>query len=128
MAKAIIIDDNELNLETMMVLLRREGLESIALVSPHQLEKRLAGETDFAVVFLDLEFPNYDGMQLVKDLRGLSHLKGVPIIAYSVHISEQDEIREAGFDGFLGKPLNVSKFPDQLRRILDGELVWEVGQ
>ena len=32
----------------------------------------------------------------------------------------------AGFDGFLGKPLNRNRFPEQVRRILEGEGVWEV--
>jgi two-component system cell cycle response regulator DivK len=34
--------------------------------------------------------------------------------------------QEAGFNGFLGKPLNRTRFPDQVRRIIDGESVWEV--
>jgi hypothetical protein len=34
--------------------------------------------------------------------------------------------REAGFHSFLGKPLNVGRFPNLLRRILSGQPVWEV--
>jgi two-component system cell cycle response regulator DivK len=33
--------------------------------------------------------------------------------------------REAGFDGFLGKPLDPDRFPEQIRRLLRGEQVWE---
>jgi two-component system cell cycle response regulator DivK len=33
--------------------------------------------------------------------------------------------QDAGFDGFLGKPLNRKRFPDQVRRIINGESVWE---
>jgi two-component system cell cycle response regulator DivK len=35
--------------------------------------------------------------------------------------------RGAGFDGFLGKPLDPDLFPEQIRRILSGESVWEMG-
>ncbi len=35
------------------------------------------------------------------------------------------EFRDMGFDGFLGKPLDNARFPDQLARILRGEPVWE---
>ncbi|NIP28430.1 MAG: response regulator, partial [Phycisphaerae bacterium] len=35
--------------------------------------------------------------------------------------------REAGFDGFLSKPLDADEFPAQIRRILEGESVWEMG-
>jgi two-component system cell cycle response regulator DivK len=34
--------------------------------------------------------------------------------------------RAAGFDGFLGKPLDPDRFPDQIRRLLRGEPVWEM--
>jgi two-component system cell cycle response regulator DivK len=33
--------------------------------------------------------------------------------------------QDSGFDGFLGKPLDPDRFPDQIRRILAGESVWE---
>jgi two-component system cell cycle response regulator DivK len=35
--------------------------------------------------------------------------------------------RQAGFDGFLSKPLDADVFPEQVRRILSGESVWEMG-
>jgi two-component system cell cycle response regulator DivK len=31
-----------------------------------------------------------------------------------------------GFDGFLGKPINADLFPDQLKRLLDGQAVWYI--
>jgi two-component system cell cycle response regulator DivK len=34
--------------------------------------------------------------------------------------------KEAGFDGFIGKPLDPDRFPNQIRRVLQGEAVWEV--
>jgi two-component system cell cycle response regulator DivK len=36
-----------------------------------------------------------------------------------------NKAKSSGFDGFLGKPLDPDKFPDQIRRILNGEAVWE---
>jgi two-component system cell cycle response regulator DivK len=38
-----------------------------------------------------------------------------------------EKARAAGFDGFLGKPLDPDRFPDQIRRILGGEEVWDLG-
>jgi len=41
--------------------------------------------------------------------------------------SEQmNKARDAGFDGFLGKPLDPDRFPEQIRRVLAGEAVWEM--
>jgi two-component system cell cycle response regulator DivK len=34
-------------------------------------------------------------------------------------------VRGAGFDGFIGKPLSRERFPDQVRRVLNGQEVWD---
>ncbi len=46
------------------------------------------------------------------------------IIAYTVHISEIAAARDAGFDGFLGKPLDALAFPQILRQIVAGNSAW----
>jgi two-component system cell cycle response regulator DivK len=53
----------------------------------------------------------------------------VPIVGISaVASSEQVErAKSAGFNGFLGKPLDPDRFPDQIRRVMAGEKVWELG-
>ena len=79
-----------------------------------------------SVIFLDLEMPRYNGYEILAMLKSLPELAGVPVIAYTTHISHMREARVAGFDSFLGKPLNRQLFPKQLARILQGEEVWEV--
>jgi two-component system cell cycle response regulator DivK len=76
------------------------------------------------VVFLDLEMPNGDYYLTLHELKQQPSLTGVPIVAYTVHTSEIDKARQAGFDGFLGKPLKATEFPGHLQRILGREPVW----
>lgn len=123
---AVVIEDDALNIEVLVRLLEREGLDTISLKYPAHLTDFIDSINDIEVVFLDLEFPNADGFDIIKDLRRAPKLKGVPIVAYSVHISEIDRARREGFDSFLGKPLRSTEFPQQLERILNREAVWEV--
>jgi two-component system cell cycle response regulator DivK len=125
---ALIIDDNTLNLETLAVLLKKEGVHSITLSSPREISDTLDQLHSVDVVFLDIEFPNHDGFEIMPHLAAHPRLTGVPIVAYSVHISELQEARDVGFHSFIGKPLVVERFPEQLRKILNGEPVWEAGQ
>ncbi|MFW5748287.1 MAG: response regulator [Chloroflexota bacterium] len=127
MPYALIIDDNPMNLETLSVLLRKEGLTPVTLDTPRALDAAIEKVDTVHVVFLDLEFPNYSGLDLVADMQAHPRLQGVPVVAYTVHTSEQNEARDAGFHSFIGKPLNVERFPDQLKRILEGVPVWEAG-
>lgn len=120
---ALLIDDNSQNLKVLAQLLSKQGVTSTEVINPTKLQSLLPTLERVDVVFLDLEMPGLDGYS-VKDLLK-SYLGDTPIIAYTVHISEINVVRNLGFDGFLGKPLDHSRFPEQLARILNGEQVWE---
>jgi len=126
MTKALIIDDNQSNVNVLGMLLQNEGLTYTAVLHPTGIEDAINSESPFSVIFLDLEFPTNNGFTIIEKLRRMDVLTGVPIVAYSVHVSEIEQARRAGFDGFLGKPLDADRFSEQLQRILGGEPVWEI--
>lgn len=121
---ALIIDDHVTNVEVLQMLLEQEGVTASFALMPYQVPDVIDATEQIDVVFLDLEMPNGDYYRLLNDLKRHPRLFAVPIIAYTVHTSEIEAARQAGFDGFLGKPLKLTAFPEQLRRILAGEGVW----
>ncbi len=126
--QALIIDDNPTNLIVLKHALELEGITPLLYDTPRNIQAILGQVGPIDVVFLDLEFPNYDGLKLIKEFKRDPRLADVPFVAYTVHTSQQNEAQEAGFHSFLGKPLNVDRFPEQLQRILSGEPVWDTGQ
>ena len=122
--KVLIADDEPIARRVL-----REHLEAIADVEitgeaatgPEAVEQIFQAKPD--LVLLDMEMPGLDGYR-VKDMIK-PHIGAAPIIAYTVHVSEINAVRKLGFDGFLGKPLDNARFPDQLARILNGEPVWD---
>jgi CheY-like chemotaxis protein len=122
-AHALVIDDNAQGLKVLAQMLLKQGVECVEVRDPTKLEALLPTLTGIDVVFLDLEMPGLDGYAVKELLR--SQLGDVPIIAYTVHISEMHVVRQLGFNGFIGKPLDHARFPDQLARILRHEAVWE---
>ncbi|MEO8393626.1 MAG: response regulator [Chloroflexota bacterium] len=126
MPHALIIDDNRNNIDVLTMLLEREGVSQTAVQNARQISKTLDQIDKVDVVFLDLEFPYGDGFQVLKTVKALPEFADVPVIAYTVHTSEIDEVRRAGFDGFLGKPLDSRRFSGQIKRILDGVPVWDI--
>mgnify|MGYP000409509586 CR=1 FL=1 len=125
MPQAFIIDDNRFNTDILASLLQDEGFDSVIVQQPGQIANSLDKLDDVRVVFLDLEMPGLDGFDVLEQLRANATFQNVPIVAHTVHISEIKVAHDAGFDGFIGKPLNADKFPKQLVRILDGKGVWE---
>jgi len=121
---ALIIDDDEFNLEVLCRLLKAEGANHIALQDATKIEDALADLPRIDLVFLDLEMPKMDGYQAFELLREKlgDH---VPIIACTVHLNEIDNARDLGFTGFLGKPIDQKRFGQQYQDILNGQSIWE---
>jgi two-component system cell cycle response regulator DivK len=79
------------------------------------------------LILMDIRLPYEDGYQALRKIRTHARLQDTRVVAVTAEASE-DEMKkasEAGFDGFLGKPLDPDRFPDQIRRILAGKPVWE---
>jgi two-component system cell cycle response regulator DivK len=120
----LIIDDEPSNIDVLAMLLEQEGISHTAVTTTRDISDAIDRALSISVVFLDLEIPNSEYYDLIRILKADPRLVGVPIIAYTVHTSEIDQARHAGFDGFLGKPLSTTEFPDQIRSILNGESIW----
>lgn len=123
---AILIDDDANNLEVLAQLLHRAGLASQPVLKVADLSGVLQGlRTAPAVIFLDLEMPGANGYDVLTALKADGRFVQTPIIACTVHTNEIHTAYEFGFSGFIPKPLDSLRFPDQLARILNGESVWE---
>ncbi|MGB1285492.1 MAG: response regulator [Aggregatilineales bacterium] len=78
-------------------------------------------------ILLDLNLPRTTGYDVLKEIRASKSLENTLVIAVTAQDADTEipKCREAGFDGYIGKPINRMRFPRQLRRVLSGESVWE---
>ena len=79
------------------------------------------------LILMDIRLPYEDGYQALQKIRAHSRLKDTMVVAVTAEASEKQmkKARNSGFDGFLGKPLDPDRFPEQIQRLLAGEEVWE---
>ena len=79
------------------------------------------------LILMDIRMPYENGYHILKRVRGSSRLRDSIVCAVTAQASEEElqRAKKAGFDGFLGKPLDPDRFPDQIRRLLAREQVWE---
>jgi two-component system cell cycle response regulator DivK len=130
-ACVLIVEDNVRNYALLARLLSFMGVK--------QTEWRRSGwhVPEFAhdampkvdLILLDIHLPDEDGYEVLARLREDEHFRQTRIVAVTADISSVNLSRaqSAGFDGFLAKPIDVDHFPDQIRRILEGEAVWDLG-
>jgi CheY-like chemotaxis protein len=121
---AVIFEDDASSARILAHLLAKESIESISVSNLPQLEAQ--GSINPDMVFIDLEMPKMNGYEILDELLKDAHYQSIPLIASSVHTNELKNVQEAGFHGFISKPLSKDKFPKQLARLLKGEAVWDI--
>ena len=131
-AHVIVVEDNADNLLVVMKLLRMAGIERLNWRTTGKEVVRFVrdmspGETNGPdLILLDIGLPGEDGFEVLAALRADPRLKNTRVVAITMHNSpaEMEQARQAGFDSFIGKPIDPKKFPDQIHDILAGESVW----
>ncbi|MFW5691196.1 MAG: response regulator [Chloroflexota bacterium] len=80
------------------------------------------------LVLLDVQVTPLDGFQMLAELRTMPAYDPVPIIAMtaSVTTAEIEDLKAAGFNGLIAKPVRKRLFPELIARIMAGEKIWYV--
>jgi two-component system cell cycle response regulator DivK len=113
----LIVDDNEKNLKLTRDVLRAAGFHTLDAASGAEAIA-LAAEHLPDLVLLDLRLPDMAGTEVARELRDRTGTQGIPVVALSAlrRTADSDDLRAAGFAGYLEKPISVAAFPDQVRR------------
>lgn len=127
-AAVLVVEDNVANFVLVARMLGYLGVHCEWKTSGYEVLEYADALPRLDLILMDIRLPYEDGFQAQRKLRASDRFKTVPIVAVTAHASEEQmsKARSAGFDGFLGKPLDPDRFPDQIRRILNGEQVWEL--
>jgi two-component system cell cycle response regulator DivK len=112
----LIVDDNDKNRKLAGDVLRAAGLRTIEAASGSEAIA-LAAERLPDVILLDLRLQDMDGADVARTLRDEAGTARIPVVALSAlrYADERDRLLAAGFAGYLGKPIDVDAFPDQVR-------------
>ncbi len=117
--KILIVEDDEVNIVIVEYLLQKEGFEvETASNGEEAVEKVEADKYD--LILMDIEMPIMNGLEATRAIRRLAHGKKIPIIALTAHSVEEKlrEIRKAGMNGFLLKPLDQAKASQLIKQYL----------
>jgi CheY-like chemotaxis protein len=112
----LIVDDDARNLKLVRdvlfaagfrTLVARNGAEAIALGAEHLPD----------VILMDLRLPDMDGVEVARILADGRRTAAIPVVALSAVTFEGNTawLAHGGFAGYLEKPIDVERFPDQVR-------------
>ncbi len=109
--RILVVDDHELNLKLLERLLELEGHEARAAESLAAAERALTEEQP-AMIVLDVNLPDGNGLELTRRLKAHPMSASIPIVACTAGVTPDDEHHalEAGCDAYVSKPIDLRRF------------------
>ncbi len=125
----LVVEDNVSNFVLVARMLGYLGIHCEWKTSGYEVVEYADTLPRLDLILMDIRLPYEDGYGALRKIRASPQLKKTLVVAVTAEASQDqlNKARQAGFDGFLGKPLDMDRFPDQIRRILNKEAVWEIG-
>jgi CheY-like chemotaxis protein len=106
----MMVDDEPKTLDVIKAMVESLGCTVVAMTDSREAAKRLADEK-FDGVFLDVNMPHPDGIELAKLVRSSPLNKSVPIVMFtgSDDVATMRQGFKAGATCFLGKPVSIER-------------------
>jgi two-component system cell cycle response regulator DivK len=122
-ARILVVEDSADNMKLCNAVLSLKGHTVTGLSSGEGLLEAIR-ESDPELVLMDIQLPEKDGFALLREIRA-SPFARLRVLALTAHAmaGDREKALEAGFDGYITKPLEIRNFPSQVDRALAGELV-----
>ena len=123
MKTILIVEDNDKNMKLARDVLQAKGyatleavngLDGVALALQHRPD----------LILMDIQLPDINGFEAMQRIRADASCAAIPVVAFTASVTAGDRhrISEAGFNGFLGKPIELKSFLATVRQQL-GEAV-----
>ena len=119
MSKILIVEDNLKNMKLVRDLLKAKGYETLEATTGEQgVALALAHEPD--LVLMDIQLPDINGIEAFERIRADPRTADVPVVAFTASVTPTDRnrITQAGFSGFVSKPIELKQFLATIKRML----------
>ncbi|HZT08656.1 MAG TPA: response regulator [Chloroflexota bacterium] len=119
MPKVLLVEDDEMNRDSLSRLLRRRGFEVVIGVDGQEGISLARSEAP-DIILMDMSLPVMDGWEATRQLKASSDTQSVPIIALTAHAmaSDRDKALAAGCDDFDTKPIELDRLLPKIHALL----------
>lgn len=118
--KVLLVEDTEDNRQMMRKLLEMSGYNVVEAVNGEEAVKIAVRERP-GIIMMDLSLPVIDGLAATRQIRSISEIRDVPIIAVSAHDTADfhADALAAGCNAYITKPINYPELEDITSRLLE---------
>ncbi|MGA7457189.1 MAG: response regulator, partial [Methyloceanibacter sp.] len=113
--RVLLVEDNEINQEVAIGLLEDAAIQ-VDLAENGEIAVRMAQETNYDAVLMDMQMPVMDGIEATRAIRSDARFQDLPIIAMTANAmaADREKCLKAGMNDHIGKPID----PDELFSVL----------
>jgi CheY-like chemotaxis protein len=127
----LYVEDDPMSREAVQIVLRRVmGIEQLYVFadSTEFMARVKALPSRPTIILLDIHMQPHNGFELLKMLREDPDYREARIVALTASVmnEEVELLKQSGFDGVIGKPIQVATFPKLMNHISRGELIWHI--
>jgi len=119
MKKILIAEDNPASSELIKEGLSDRGYEIIEACNGREALQKIE-ETEPDLVLLDIQLPILDGFAVLDQLRQNPRFASLRVVAVTANVMKEDREKglRAGFDAYVGKPIDVAALRLQVDQLL----------
>jgi two-component system, chemotaxis family, chemotaxis protein CheY len=121
MSKVIMTVDDSVSIRQMVSFtLKREGYDVVEAVDGVDALKKLNGDNPVHMMITDLNMPNMDGIELIKNVRANAKYKFMPVIMLTTESQEERKQagKAAGATGWIVKPFQPEQILGVIKKVL----------
>ncbi len=117
MVKVLLVEDNPLNMELIIEILRSQGFTVDTAVDGEKAVV-MAEKYTYDIILMDIALPGIDGVETSKKIKSKPQYKNVPFVALTAFAMAGDKERllNAGFNEYVSKPLEVHEFVKKMEK------------
>ena len=118
--RVLIVEDNEKNMKLFRDVLQATGYSTLEATTGEEAVELSLSQAP-ALVLMDVQLPGIDGVGALEMLRQNERTASIPVLALTAQAMSGDRERflEAGFDGYLAKPVDVGALIEAVREHCD---------
>ena len=118
-ARVLVAEDNEMNLMVLSEYLQACGYE-VCVARNGREALQMAAEWQPNLIIMDIQMPELDGLEVIRQLRAQAVYATTPIIAVTAlaMLGDREQCLLAGATDYLTKPISLRRLAQQIERLL----------